>query len=118
MTEPYDVGLDTLARGRLPALFEREKARILENILDPNTDATAKRQIVVTITFEPSADRRTLTNTVRAVSKLAPTLPESSTAYIGRRDGQPVAVTFDPGQNDLFRPDVPADVLPIERRGT
>lgn len=44
------------------AILERvdyEMGKVMDNILDPNTKATAKRKISVTLELIPSADRRT-----------------------------------------------------------
>lgn len=46
------------------AILERvdyEMGKVVGNILDPNTKATAKRKISVTLELIPSADRRTIT---------------------------------------------------------
>lgn len=46
------------------AILERvdyEMGKVMGNILDPNTKATAKRKISVTLELIPSADRRTIT---------------------------------------------------------
>ena len=46
------------------AILERvdyEMGKVMDNILDPNTKATAKRKISVTLELIPSADRRTIT---------------------------------------------------------
>lgn len=43
------------------AILERvdyEMGKVMDNILDPNTKATAKRKISVTLELIPSADRR------------------------------------------------------------
>ena len=45
------------------AILERvdyEMGKVLDNILDPNTKADAKRKISVTVELLPSADRRTI----------------------------------------------------------
>ena len=43
-----DLSLETIASGTVPEKFQRALEKVLENILDPNTDAKAKRQITVT----------------------------------------------------------------------
>lgn len=47
----------------------------MDNILDPNTKATAKRKISVTLELIPSADRRTITVQSTAKCSLTPTDP-------------------------------------------
>lgn len=55
------------------AILERvdyEMGKVMDNILDPNTKATAKRKISVTLELIPSADRRTIT--VQSTAKCSP----------------------------------------------
>ena len=68
------------------AILERvdyEMGRVLENILDPNTKATAKRKITVGLELVPSADRKTitvLTTAKAALGKLLSTLRQLTPA--------------------------------------
>ena len=58
------------------AILERvdyEMGKVMDNILDPNTKATAKRKISVTLELIPSADRRTITVQSTAKCSLTPT---------------------------------------------
>lgn len=60
------------------AILERvdyEMGKVMDNILDPNTKATAKRKISVTLELIPSADRRTITVQSTAKCSLTPTDP-------------------------------------------
>lgn len=57
------------------AILERvdyEMGKVMDNILDPNTKATAKRKIPVTLELIPSADRRTITVQVKPRVALRP----------------------------------------------
>lgn len=57
------------------AILERvdyEMGKVMDNILDPNTKATAKRKISVTLELIPSADRRTITVQSTAKCSLRP----------------------------------------------
>lgn len=57
------------------AILERvdyEMGKVMDNILDPNTKATAKRKISVTLELIPSADRRTITVQSTAKCTLTP----------------------------------------------
>lgn len=56
------------------AILERvdyEMGKVMDNILDPNTKATAKRKISVTLELIPSADRRTITVQSTAKASIA-----------------------------------------------
>ena len=58
------------------AILERvdyEMEKVLDNILDPNTKATAKRKINVSLEIVPSADRKTIVVNTVAKSTLCPT---------------------------------------------
>lgn len=83
------------------AILERvdyEMGKVMDNILDPNTKATAKRKISVTLELIPSADRRTITVQSTAKCSLTPTDPVTTSLYItnaqhrrtdGGRNGAP-----------------------------
>lgn len=67
------------------AILERvdyEMGKVMDNILDPNTKATAKRKISVTLELTPSADRRTITVQSTAKCALVPTDPVTTSLYI------------------------------------
>lgn len=67
------------------AILERvdyEMGKVMDNILDPNTKATAKRKISVTLELIPSADRRTITVQSTAKCSLTPTDPVTTSLYI------------------------------------
>ena len=72
------------------AILERvdyEMGKVMDNILDPNTKATAKRKISVTLELIPSADRRTITVQTTAKSTLVPTDPITTSLYITNQPG-------------------------------
>lgn len=123
MNDPTVVSLTTLARGAAPELFARELDTILENLLDPNTDPEATRQIILTITFTGNPKREMAAVGVECKAKLAPALPATSAIWLGRRDGRAVGVEHNPQQESLFG-DQPAEVdkttgeiLPFHREG-
>ena len=67
------------------AILERvdyEMGRVLENVLDPNTKATAKRKITVGLELGPSADRKTITVLTTAKAALVPTDPVTTSLFI------------------------------------
>ena len=62
------------------AILERvnyEMGKIVNNIMDPNTSATAKRKLTIGITINPSADRRQFAADATVDVKLASTEPIS-----------------------------------------
>lgn len=109
-----DVDLTTLKGGAAIELWQREFARVLENIEDPNTEATEEREITLKITFKPEDDREVNGCKILCkANKLAGPRAIGTTVHIGRRYGALVAVEYDPNQGDIFDPEAGADVTPI-----
>lgn len=115
MSDAVVVSLQNMARGAVLERFDRELSKVIRNILDPNTDAKAVRKIKLEVVFKPSEDRENADVFVKTSSSEAPPKAIASRIYIGRHNGQPVAVEFDPGQTDLFNNGDPA-VVPIGRK--
>ena len=67
------------------AILERvdyEMGKVIDNIMDPNTKATAKRKITVCLEITPSADRKTYTMQATAKSTLVPTEPITTALHV------------------------------------
>jgi hypothetical protein len=96
------VTLETIARGAAPELFQEELSKVIKNILDPNTEAEAKRQITLTFTFYPSEDRESCATDVGVSRKDAPVHRASTTLFLGIHMNEPVAIEQDPKQMGLF----------------
>ncbi len=111
MTNTADLSLDTLAGGAVPEKFAHQLRIILENILDPNTEAEAKRTIEIKVTFRPDEDRQRIDTDVDFKAKLAPLKGDTGQVYVGEREGEIVAVAYDPRQADFFNANT--DVRPI-----
>ena len=98
------VSLLEMARGAIMEQTDVEVVKVLDNILDPNTPAEKKRQIVLTLEFTPSADRQTVTVTANAKSKLLPNNSIKTALYVGAdKNGELVAAEMvaNPGQFSL-----------------
>lgn len=95
------LDLNTMGGGVTHEKFERELRAVLANIADPNTEAEAKRTITLTFTVKPEDDRERLNIVIEASSKLAPSKSFGAIAFLGRHEGEPVAVAFDPRQLKL-----------------
>lgn len=65
----------SMARGAFEERVDYEMDKVIQNILDPNTKATAKRKITLTIELTPDDERRTIGVSVTAKSTLAATNP-------------------------------------------
>lgn len=95
------LDLNTLGGGAAFELFQAELERVLENVLDPNTEATDKREVQLVVTIKPTAERTEGVVLVRAKSKLAATRGAGGTIFVGRKRGQAVATTFNPKQQQF-----------------
>lgn len=111
------LGLDDLSHGAAGERWNHEFERLLENILDLNRDAKAKRTIVLKIELTPNEDRKSAEMAFVVDSKLAPLSRVKRQVHLGRMggDGKAVAVQFDPGQLDAFRAPAQDNVLPISK---
>ncbi|WP_138756461.1 hypothetical protein [Paenibacillus sinopodophylli] len=52
------ISVNSLAGGAVAEQIERELRRIADNVLDPNTSATAARKLTISITIKPDKDRQ------------------------------------------------------------
>lgn len=93
--------------GEIMHKVNREMARVLKNVLDPDTKANAKRKIVVTMEIMPNDDRSQVIVGTTVKSVLAPALPAvTGLAFVGNPDtGETMAVEMLPeisGQLDMY----------------
>lgn len=72
------LNIATIAQGALVEQVDSEIKRVLNNIIDPNTDALKKRKITVTIEFKPTEDRDISDINFTAKSTLVPAKPIST----------------------------------------
>ena len=94
-----------MAGGAIMERVDFELSRVVDNILDPNTEAKVKRQIQLTVTLEPSDDRRMISVSAQAKTKLAPTTPvKTALCFASGKDGEAVLAEMTPqipGQMDF-----------------
>ena len=76
-----------MARGAIMERVNYEMARVMDNILDANTKATAKRKLTLTLTFQPDDERTTIGVSVVAKTALAATNPVVTSLYLVGEDG-------------------------------
>lgn len=67
------INLETLAGGAFAEKLNEALQEVAENIQNPNTEATAKRGITVTIKFTPNKNRQMVNTQISVSTKLAPT---------------------------------------------
>lgn len=61
-----------MAMGAIAEITDYEVERVVANIMDPNTSATAKRKITITLTFAPDDYRQQIGMDAQAKTTLAP----------------------------------------------
>lgn len=109
MTTEQQLDKKSILEMSVGAIMERvdyEMGRVLENILDPNTRATAKRKITVSLEMVPSADRKGIIVQTTAKSMLAATEPITTSLCITSTPGTGEMVVVEmtpqvPGQLSL-----------------
>lgn len=94
------------SRGAILERVDYEMGKVIDNIMDPNTKATGKRKITVTLELIPGSDRRTITLNTTAKSTLIPTDPVTTSLYITNQPGTGEMVVAEmvpqiPGQMDM-----------------
>lgn len=99
----------SMARGAFEERVDYEMDKVIQNILDPNTKATAKRKITLTIELTPDDERRTIGVSVTAKSTLAATNPVATALYV-TSDGNGELL-------DAMIPDEPEPVLAPHQPG-
>lgn len=87
-----------MARGAIQERADYEITRLLGNILDPNTAATAKRKLTITLELKPDDDRQSIAVSVTAKSTLAPTNPVVTSLYVADKETIVEMVPQVPGQ--------------------
>jgi hypothetical protein len=109
------MNLTNLGNGAAVEKFNEALDRVIENIQDPNTEATSKREIVLRVVIRPNAKRDFGAIQVYAAPKLAPPMAFGTMAHFGMDKGKPVAyenraqqLTFDEIQNPA-----PDNVVPV-----
>ena len=94
-----------MAKGAIEERVDYEVSRVVENIMDMNTDPRAKRKVQLTIEFTPNEERDFISTKVTAKSTLAATKPISTALTITEgRNGRPIVAELSaqiPGQTDF-----------------
>lgn len=94
-----------MAKGAIEERVDYETNRVVDNILDPNTKAAAKRKITLTIEFAPDDNREQISVSVTAKSTLAATNPvKTALCIMANGDGEMVVAEMIPevpGQMDM-----------------
>lgn len=71
-----------MAKGAIQERVDYEVAKVIDNILDANTDPKCKRKITLTIELKPDENRQFISLSASAKSVLAPVVPIGTTLGI------------------------------------
>lgn len=71
-----------MAKGAIQERVDYEVSKVIDNILDINTEATAKRKITLTVELKPDENRQFIRVNASAKSTLAPVVPIGTTLGI------------------------------------
>lgn len=123
------INLETLAGGAFAEKLNEALVQVAENIQNPNTEATTKRQITVNIKFSPNKTRQMVGTQISVTTKLAATEAIDTQMVMGlnMRTGQIEIAEYD-GQirgqmnlNDWAQNEPEAepdeDPAPVQRTG-
>lgn len=112
MPEGLKVSLANLLGGVAVERFDDELARVLANIVDPNTPAEAKREITLKLSFKPDKSRDMGKVEIQVNSKLAPAEKLGTRMFIAMTKAGPVATEHNPRQ-PMLPMNEPAPVVPL-----
>lgn len=82
MQEDFRTSLIDMANGGFKEIMDREVCNVIDNILDVNTKATAKRKVTVTIEFTPDDSRVNIRVASTVKTSLATINPVTTTLYV------------------------------------
>ena len=82
MTNDQKSSLLQMAKGAIQERVDYEVSRVVDNILDMNTEAKVKRKVVLTIVMVPDEDRQVVKIEASAKSTLAPVTPVGTSLVI------------------------------------
>ena len=115
------INLETLAGGAFAEKLNEALVQVADNIQNPNTEATTKRQINVTIKFAPNKTRQLVNTQIAVTTKLAATEAIDTQMIMGvnMRTGQLEIAEYDGqirGQMSLSDLTQPQAILSRQKR--
>ena len=95
-----EITLTNLGGGAAVEKFQEEFEKVVKNVLDPNTDPKAKREVVLKVIVQPNAERSWASVRIEALAKLAPNIAYATRAFVGvdKQSGRAVACEDNPNQ--------------------
>lgn len=101
MNENAQKSILQMCRGAIMERADYEVSKTIANILDPNTSATSKRKITITLELKPDDTRQNITVSCVAKSTLAATNPVTTSLYVADEETIVEMVPQIPGQTAI-----------------
>jgi hypothetical protein len=103
MAEPATINIGNINEGVVMDAFQLELQKVMENIADLSTVATATRSITLKFDLKPESDRCRVHTEFSTSTKLAPIETHKAKLFMARTDeGALVALDEDPRQMPLW----------------
>lgn len=83
-TPKTEIDLTNFASGALQDRVNNDLQKIMENIHDPNTDATKSRKLNISITLTPDKNREVIATDINTKITLASAVSVSTTMLVGK----------------------------------
>lgn len=111
------INIGNIASGDAIRQFDLALQKVLDNIVDLSTVATATRSVTLQVVFKPHSDRIKVEIEVHASAKLASTGFCKGQMFIGKtEEGTIIGLDADPRQMPLWKVDKPAETPVIKFR--
>jgi hypothetical protein len=115
--EQATINIGNISDGEAMNAFDLYLHKIMENIADLSTIATATRSITLRFDFKPESDRCTVHVEMHCSTKTAPIEKHVSKMFMGRtQEGALVALDEDPRQLTFWTAPAPKEVPVVEFR--
>ena len=111
-TKDEKVSLVNLKDGAAIEMFDYELQRILDNIVDPNTNPETKREVTLKVSIKPDENREIGAVEITCVPKLAGQKSEMARIIIGRTGNRGEGRELVTAQQEMFQD--PDKVIPID----
>lgn len=95
------ITMETLGGGALIERLNDELETIIENIKDVNREASATRELKLSVKIYPGDDRQACGYKIEVSSKLAARREVCGTVYVGKEGDKYVAYESNPNQGQL-----------------
>jgi hypothetical protein len=112
-TNEEKISLSNICGGSAIERFDLALGGILDNILDPNTEAIVTRELILKVKISPNLDRELANISFQVISKPAPLSPVFATAVIGK------GIRGEAEAHELYKPkqqEIPNNVTSLERK--